>query len=80
MAKAPTAHTPVAPPLPCASIDFNSLHDAAVAGTLSAETVEQHVIADEIRLRELAEGEMLEDASATVAIASTPIPHPTAAD
>jgi hypothetical protein len=38
------ADSTVSPPLPNAAIDFNSLHDAAKAGKLNAETLEQHII------------------------------------
>jgi hypothetical protein len=38
------ADSPICPPLPGAAIDFNALHDAAKAGTLTAETLSNHVI------------------------------------
>lgn len=32
-------HMPVAPPLPSGSVDFNKLHEAALAGTAPAEAL-----------------------------------------
>lgn len=67
MAKKPTGHTAEAPELPSGgSVDFNALNDALAAGTPAGEAVAGATVgaAAPIEPRELAPGEVMEDASA----------------